>query len=770
MEDNIAGPAGSAAPGNGGAFHVSGVASSRFIGGQVSNNIAANEGGGLWNQAGSNLFVSNVQINDNVASGDGAANGGGGIFNNGGDVQIAGDTTLTDNIANGAAGSGGGLLSVDGTISVNESSFTGNVANRAGGGIELVDGALNIRNADFTSNVAGPEGSASPGNGGAYHVSGVANTTFVGGTVTDNIAATEGGGLWNQAGSNLLVSDVEITGNVALGDAADDGGGGVFNNGGTVRIVNGTSITSNIASGASGSGGGIFSTAGQVLVSQSVVSSNTANRAGGGVEVIDGRFVFRQSELSSNIAGPDGSAAPGNGGGLHVSGSEASTFIQNSEVTGNVAALEGGGLWNQAGSFLRVDGSSEISSNVASGDDADNGGGGIFNNGGRVSVIDATISQNTADGVLGSGGGLLSIDGEIFVNDAVISANGANRAGGGIEIVDGRLDVFNSSLLENSAGTQSLDAASPGNGGAFHVTGTSTRATFHDSLISGNTAASEGGALWNQAGSTLFVTGTRIVDNTALGDDADQGGGGVYNNGGNVRVIDSFITGNVASGVSGSGGGIFSTDGQVLINDTVISSNTANRAGGGIEVIDGFTRLENVTADENLAGGDSANPGNGGAVHVSGVNSTFAIIDSTFTANVATNEGGALWNQRDSVLALRGSTELRFNSSEGQGGGIYNRGRLLAQDALFESNTSVDEGGGIFTTASGNSFLTQSSFDDNVAGGVGGGLSNFGNTAVVDSVFENNDALDGGAIFGGENASTSQARNTFTGNTPNNVS
>ena len=733
-------------------------------------NGTADRGGAILSEAGGTTRLTNVTLTNNTATADEATSGGGGIFTAVGSLFATG-LVATGNVANGASGSGGAIFQASGRVGLFDAVLESNVANRAGGGIEVIDGSFFASNITLGTvdggNIAGPTGTAAPGNGGGFHSSGVATASFVGGTVQGNFAAAEGGGLWNAGGSSLFVSDVDISDNIAAGDAADNGGGGVFNNGGTVSIL-GSFVNNNAAIGAAGSGGGILSVDGQFSVFNSEVNENVANRAGGGIEIIDGRLIVRQSELNSNIAGPEGSASPGNGGGLHVTGNAASAFIQVTDVLDNFAALEGGGLWNQAGSFLRVDGGTLIAGNTASGDGADDGGGGIFNNGGRVTVLNSTIEDNLADGVLGSGGGVLSVDGSVFVSGSTVSGNDANRAGGGFEIIDGRLDVAGSTIDGNSAGSSNPANASPGNGGAFHVTGNASTATFRNSLISNNSAASEGGGLWNQAGSTLVVAESTIRDNIAEGDSADNGGGGVFNNGGIVRVADSFINGNSATGVSGSGGGLFSTSGQVFVNDTSINDNSANRAGGGIEVIDGFTRLENAIVNRNLAGGDAANPGNGGGVHVSGAESLFAIIDSTFIGNVATNEGGALWNQTGSLMTIRGATRINVNVSEGDGGGIYNRGRLLAQDALFTANTAELDGGGIFTTETGQSFLTRLTVRNNEAGSLGGGLANFGELAVVDSVFENNFANNGGAIAAIEGV-TGQGRNTFSGNTPNNV-
>ena len=93
------------------------------------------------------------------------------------------------------------------------------------------------------------------------------------------------------------------------------------------------------------------------------------------------------------MTGPDGTASPGNGGGLHITGAGDAT-ITGGTANGNIAANEGGGLWNGTGT-LTVDGTT-ISGNTASGAAADNGGGGIYNVGGTLLITDATISDNLA--------------------------------------------------------------------------------------------------------------------------------------------------------------------------------------------------------------------------------------------------------------------------------------------------------------------------------------------------------------------------------------
>ena len=686
LTENNAGvsPDAVAAPGNGGGVHVTGAGDVTITGGTVTGNVAAREGGGLWNGAGT-MTIDGTLIDGNLASGSAGDDGGGGIFNNGGPLNIRG-ATIGDNIADGTLGSGGGLLSLAGAVTVSETTFSFNSANRAGGGIEIVDGSLTLTNVNLLSNdVNGGAGTPSPGNGGGLHVTGNGTTvTLDGGSVFNNEAASEGGGLWNQSGSTLIVQNgVLVDSNEAFGSSADNGGGGIFNNGGTVTITGSeTQISHNFATGVSGSGGGIFNDAsGSLSIRDATIAGNVANRAGGGIEATAGTTTtLINVQLTENNAGvsPDGVAAPGNGGGVHVTGAGDVT-ITGGTVTGNVAAREGGGLWNGAGT-MTIDGTL-IDGNLASGSAGDDGGGGIFNNGGPLNIRGATIGDNIADGTLGSGGGLLSLAGAVTVSETTFSFNSANRAGGGIEIVDGSLTLTNVNLLSNDV-NGGAGTPSPGNGGGLHVTGNGTTVTLDGGSVFNNVAASEGGGLWNQAGSTLIVQNGVLVDsNEAFGSSADNGGGGIFNNGGTVTITGSEtqISHNFASGVSGSGGGIFNdASGSLSIRDATIAGNVANRAGGGIEATAGTTTtLTNVQLTENNAGVSPdavAAPGNGGGVHVTGAGDV-TITGGTVTGNVAAREGGGLWNGAGTMTidgTLIDGNLASGSAGDDGGGGIFN--------------------------------------------------------------------------------------------------
>lgn len=738
-------------------------------------NIGDGDGGGILNAGTANL--TNVQLLDNVAIGEDAGEGGGGLFNTGRAVLT--NSSVVGNSATGVAGSGGGLLNgPNGRMVLQDTTVTANTANRAGGGIEDNSSngtGLRLFNVTLTNNNAGvgPIAAAAPGNGGGLHISGTGNAIIDGGQVAGNVAASEGGGLWNSTGTMTIRNGTVVQGNTASGDAADNGGGGVFNNGGTINITD-ASIRQNTAGGTSGSGGGLLSTDGVLRVIRSSVVGNFANRAGGAVEIIDGRFYAFQSDLSSNIAGPEMSAAPGNGGALHVSGMASTvSIISESTVSANTAALEGGGLWNQEGSTLTVVRSS-VNNNIARGDGADDGGGGIFNNGGSLVLRDSFVDLNSATGMAGSGGGIFSTDGDIAVTRTSVDGNTANRAGGGIEIVDGTLVYQGGSLSGNNAG---FGMAAPGNGGGLHVTGmngTSVR-LFRTDVI-GNSAASEGGGLWNQAGSEMTVSQSQITGNRADGDDADNGGGGIFNNGGTLTVIRTNVANNVAGGTAGSGGGIFSTDGDVELLVARLQGNVANRAGGGIEVVDGSFEIFSSILVENVAGpSGSMAPGNGGALHVSGTNGTNVVVtDTSVLSNVAASEGGGLWNQAGSSMFVRNSF-VSNNIANGTGpdnggGGLFNNGgSMTVFMSTVSRNMSTSVGGGIANLAGSDLLVTRSSVNDNVATGFGGGIYNDAELIVADTNIVRNSASQGGGVYDDDDASSDLGRATLTSNTPDDL-
>ncbi|HWR64898.1 MAG TPA: choice-of-anchor Q domain-containing protein [Bellilinea sp.] len=158
------------------------------------------------------------------------------------------------------------------------------------------------------------------------------------------------------------------------------------------------------------------------------------------------------------------------GGAIHSNGP---IFIQNSAVTGAAAGTDGGGV------YLTAPGTLTILNSTISGNQAVNQGGGLFNAGGSVNITNSTFSDNSAGG---SGGGLWN---------------------------DGTLSLLNVTVSRNTA-DQNADSVGVG-GGLFHSTGNTT---LKNTLLAGNLVLSVFPTSLECAG-TLTSAGHNLVQNPA---------------------------------------------------------------------------------------------------------------------------------------------------------------------------------------------------------------------------------------------------------------
>jgi uncharacterized repeat protein (TIGR01451 family) len=134
---------------------------------------------------------------------------------------------------------GGGIFN-NGTLTVNNSTISQNIADRQGGGIEN-DGTLVVTDSTISQN------SANNGDGGAIHIQN-GDVTVAGSTLSQNFASDQGGGIL-AFGATLTITNSTISQNSANFD-----GGGVNNYRGTTVVTNST-LTGNRAD-ADGVGGG----------------------------------------------------------------------------------------------------------------------------------------------------------------------------------------------------------------------------------------------------------------------------------------------------------------------------------------------------------------------------------------------------------------------------------------------------------------------------------------------------------------------------------
>jgi len=154
--------------------------------------------------------------------------------------------------------------------------------------------------------------------------------------------------------------------------------------------------------------------------------------AGTVVHITRGTTTIEGLKITNGVA--DVVSVEGNGccvgGGIAVSGDRAGARLVDSLVTGNSATVFGGGIDVDAGTLTLVD--STVSENTAW------SAGGIDSDFGTITLIGSTVSGNTAAGGtscqnLGScAGGIWNFGGTLTLIDSTVSENTATRRGGGI--------------------------------------------------------------------------------------------------------------------------------------------------------------------------------------------------------------------------------------------------------------------------------------------------------------------------------------------------
>jgi hypothetical protein len=445
--------------------------------GSMGGGVYINDAGGSVTLA-SCLVYGNHAIGQNGNAGSTTNNSGTGGYNAfGGGIGIAaGNVTIqssiiTGNVAIGGAGgiggyaggnaSGGGIFN-KGTLTLINSTVSGNVA--IGGA-----GTTGFRGIAYSPAVLGPVAATSGGAGGSAYGGGIANS---GGSVT--IQAV---------GKSISL----ISGNVVKGGAGGAGGGG-YNGLAGVNFSNPVSgpITAtaggnggnagNGGNGGNAQGGGISSTNGSVIITQSTISGNVASAGAGangatggaGGKGGNGGVIPASGGIPANTyygyaggnggnGGNGGSAGLAQGGGIF---SIDSLTIQASTLFGNVAKALPSGVFGKGGLAgahgTHYLGTASPPTNGISGNAATistSAGGGVYSGNGSLAVTISTIAANSAQ----NGGGVsISNPTSASLYNSTIALNAATISGGGGLFIPatsaGSVNIVSSIIAQNSGG------------------------------------------------------------------------------------------------------------------------------------------------------------------------------------------------------------------------------------------------------------------------------------------------------------------------------
>ncbi len=298
----------------------------------------AGTGGGIY-ASGSELDLTGVTVTRNTADYQG---GGISVF---GSLLSMTASTVSLNKSNqfGIEYGGGGILMDESNVLLTSTKVTSNTSADYGGGIADY-GACRIPSSGPAQQIRCLDGGAKvagQASGKAIIVN--SGLTLVNSSVDHNIAADDGGGIYNESQNGD--SPVEIRGSVVSFNTAKDGeGGGIANYGvcgwTASLLVTGSKFQGNNAR--NGEGGAIFNG----------VGTDGCNGAGTALLTIaDSGVTNARNNLNQNQAKYGGGIANEQYDGY------ASTSIQaGAQITGNKASVTGGGVWNNCGSLLKAGG------------------------------------------------------------------------------------------------------------------------------------------------------------------------------------------------------------------------------------------------------------------------------------------------------------------------------------------------------------------------------------------------------------------------------
>jgi CSLREA domain-containing protein len=208
-------------------------------------------------------------------------------------------------------------------------------------------------------------------------------------------------------------------------------------------------------------------------------------------------------------------------------------------------------------------------------------------------TVNTLVDENDGAGV-----------GDVSLRDAIAAAMPGETIDFGVHgtilLTHGELTV-NKNLSISGPGANLLTIDADGGSRAITVddgnVGTLANVQISGITITGGVTGGVGGGLLNLEALTVsqcWITGNR-ADN----------GGGIDNFEGTLAVVDSTISGNTSTGVTGGGGGIFnlsSSLGQISsITNSTISGNTAATRGGGINNFAGTLNIQFSTITNNTA-------------------------------------------------------------------------------------------------------------------------------------------------------------------------
>ena len=601
---------------------------------------------------------------------------------NGGAIVSAGALNVSGVkfVGNSSQGYGGVayLLNVDGTTSLNvsDSKFSTNSAYIGGALFGHTNASITLNNTDFEYNTA-------DFGGAVYTATSSGVFTMNGGTVKANTARSAGG---LDLFATSFLNDVKFINNKAT-DATDDGGGALFLGSVSKTYITDAEFRGNTSEADGGAiamrapnmgdnsnakldifdtdfvdnsavmtGGAIYATFYDSVTERNAVyiedSDFIRNKAEtGGAIYNDGRLDKENNKASMKIVDADfnENTATVSGGAIYNTGK---LTIVDTDFVGNSAIKLGGAIYSSG--KLDLDEVSFVSNSVTEED-----GGALFITGGQEnnitnSIFEANHADNYSGGAILLQNGVLNIDNTTFVGNTAMESGAIFTYSSQPNTLNITNSVFDSNMALSAGAVQAM-----------------YQANISDTVFKNNIATTN-----SDGAGALFVgaVGKAVLDNVTFENNrADYRGGAIStrsadlgnNKDAKLDVLNSKFIGNKA----GTTGGAF---------DNYLYSSVADDTAVYFEKVE-FSANSAALGGAVYNHGAEDRGGNTASTHING---------ATFVGNIATDAGGAVYNEAKGALMLSGTNTFSGNTVNGVANDIYNDGALTIASGM----TSIDGG------------------------------------------------------------------------------
>ena len=375
--------------------------------------------------------------------------------------------------------------------------------------------------------------------------------------------------------------------------------------------------------------------------------------------------------------------------------------------------------------------------------------------GGTYSANSAVVTDKDSHGGAFYNYGTLKIYGGLF------EGNSAARAGAFYNYRT--MYIYNAEIKNNSASTMGGAIYMPASTVAFLYIGEDNDVVESNVLFSGNTAQTNGGAIYGQnqfsvknavfsgntaqgVGGAIYTNATASIADSTFENNSAVTTGGAIHQANTLSVTDCVFSGNT----SASGGSVYVSKGTFTLDGSTLTGNSANIAGAV------YLEKALATVTDTVFTSNESTGTHGGAIACYGQNDAAENVDLMmigvrFTGNTANYNGGGLYISGSRVYMrdaeFTSNTAKATDSSYG-GAAIYStNSQLEINYAAFNQNTSDEQGGAISLYTSSVAVLNEVTATGNTASGYGGfAYVNKSQLDMYNSTLRSNTAATGGAI------------------------